>query len=266
MPTKTERRAPIGRVSVPTRTICATTRWRSIGAKAVARAVAMKSEVASPSTCRTSRMRAPRRPSGPGDRGTRAIASTAMVAAPREVPGGDQPLPLARDEPPADVPGPGAARLGVPPVEAVERRPHREHAAILRHQAIENGRHLPEPPPVRLDAPTDREESREPLAMSRRLVRLPLAPPQDQNGVVALVVEVLLVLAVDAIGGPGVEARREGRAVGTPVERGEAPGAVLALAEGALPIDERERRAGRLVGLLLVDGVRVGEDAVVAAP
>src|SRR5439155_1158135 len=151
-------------------------------------------------------------PSGPGDRGTRAIASTAMVAAPREVPGGDQPLPLARDEPPADVPGPGAARLGVPPVEAVERRPHREHAAILRHQAIEDGRHLPEPPPVRLDAPTDREESREPLAMSRRLVRLPLAPPQDQNGVVALVVEVLLVLAADAIDGPGVEARREGSA------------------------------------------------------
>src|SRR3989442_8110475 len=182
------------------------------------------------------------RPSSGDGREPGGCAQPAMVVAPLEVPGRDEPAPLARDESPSDVPGAGAVRLGVPAVEAVERRPHGEHAAVLRHHAIEDRRHLPEPPPVRLDAPAHGEERRQPLAVSGGLARLPLAPPQDQNGVVALVVEVLLVLAVDAIGGPGIKARREGRAVGTPVERGEAPGAVLRLTEGALPIDEREPR------------------------
>src|SRR5439155_4164 len=148
MPTKIERRAPIDRVSVPTRTICTTTRCRSIGAKAEARTVAAKSEAASPSTWRRSRRPAPRRPSGPGRRGTRPTASTAMVVAPFEMPGADQPVPLARDEPPGHVPHAGAIRLGVPAVESVERRPQGEHPAVLRQHAVEERRHLSGPPPV----------------------------------------------------------------------------------------------------------------------
>src|SRR5881296_2754394 len=266
MPTKIERRAPIDRVSVPTRTICTTTRCRSIGAKAEARTAAAKSEAASPSTWRRSRMPAPRRPTGPGRRGTRPTASTAMVVAPFEVPGADQPVPLARDEPPGHVPCAGAIRLGVPAVESVERRPQGEHPAVLRQHAVEERRHLSGPPPVNLDAPAHGEERREALAVPGGLVRLPLPPPQDQHGVVALVVEVLHVLAADAVGRPRVEARRDGRAVGTSIERGETPDAVLGLAEGALAIDERERTADPLVRLPLVHGVRVEEDAVEAAP
>src|SRR6266478_2534887 len=60
MPTKRERSAPMSSVSVPTRTICRTTRWRSAGTKATARTVAKKRRVASPSTWRPSRRLAPR--------------------------------------------------------------------------------------------------------------------------------------------------------------------------------------------------------------
>src|SRR5438093_1783412 len=266
MPTKIERRAPIDRVSVPTRTICTMTLWRSIGAKAEARTAAAKREAASPSTWRMSRMPAPRRPTGPGRRGTRPTASTAMALAPIEVPRADQPVSLARDEPPGHVPRAGAIRLGVPAVESVEGRPQGEHPAVLRHHAVEERRHLSEPPPVSLDAPAHGEDRREALAVPGGLVRLPLPPPQDQHGVVALVVEVLHVLAADAVGRPRVEARRDGRAVRASVERREAPDAVLGLAEGALAIDERERTTDPLVRLPLVHGVRVEEDAVEAAP
>jgi len=50
MPTKRESNAPIQSVSVPTRTICTTIRWRSGGAALMLRTAAKKSDVASPST------------------------------------------------------------------------------------------------------------------------------------------------------------------------------------------------------------------------
>src|SRR5947199_1425 len=169
-----------------------------------ARTAAAKSEAASPSTRRRSRMPAPRRPTGPGRRGTRPTASTAMVVAPFEMPGADQPVPLARDEPPGHVPCAGAIRLGVPAVESVERRPQGEHPAVLRQHAVEERRHLSGRPPVNLDAPAHGEERREALAVPGGLVRLPLPPPQDQHGGGALVVEVLHVLA--PVNGPEPEA------------------------------------------------------------
>src|SRR5207244_12824380 len=266
MPTKIERRAPIDRVSVPTRTICTTTRCRSIGAKAEARTAAAKSEAASARTWRRSRGPAPRRPSGPGPRGTRPTASTAMVVAPFEMPGADQPIPRARDEPPGHVPRAGAIRLGVPAVESIERRPQGEHPAVLRQHAVEERRHLSGPPPVNLDAPAHGEERREALAVPGGLVRLPLPPPKDQHGVVALVVEVLHVLAADAVGRPRVEARRDGRAVGTSIERGETPDAICGLAEGALAIDERERAAAPLGRVRFVQGWGGEGTSVTAAP
>src|SRR5947207_6533135 len=266
MPTKTDRRAPIDSVSVPTRTICTTTRWRSTGTKADARTAAVKSDAASPSTWSTSRSPAPSRPIGPGRRGTRPIASTAMAGAPVEVTRADEPLPLAREQPPAEVPGGVTVGLRVPPVEAVERRPERQDAAVLRHQAVKHRRHLAEPSSVRLDAPADREDRRQLLPVAGGLVRLALPPPEDQERVVALVVEIVRVLAADAVGRPRVEARRERRPVRAPVERREAPGPIFDVAERALAIDERERAADRLVRPLLVDGVGVGEDAVETAP
>src|SRR5436305_1652839 len=118
----------------------------------------------------------------------------------------------------------------------------------------------------RVSVPAHGTARREALAVPGGLFRLPLPPPQDQHGVVALVVEVLHVLAANAVGRPRVEARRDGRAVGTSIERGETPDAICGLAEGALAIDERERAADPLVRLPLVHGVRVEEDAIEAAP
>ena len=108
-------------VSVPTRTICTTTRWRSAGTKAAARTVAKKRRVASPRIWRPSRRLAPRRVSTPGGRGAWPSASTAMGKL--QVPGAEEPAVLARREPPGETPVARAVGARVPAHETVERRP-----------------------------------------------------------------------------------------------------------------------------------------------
>src|SRR5262245_19176908 len=129
MPTNMESNAPIQSVSVPTRTICTTTRWRSVGAARMARMTAKKRDVASPSTWRTCRMVAPSRVKGLA-LGERGRASTAMGRSPAvrgrtevEVHGAEQPAILAGEEAPEDVPVLAPVGLRLPAEEAVERCP-----------------------------------------------------------------------------------------------------------------------------------------------
>src|SRR5881296_706197 len=161
MPTKSERSAPMRSVSVPTRTICTTTRCRSAGPKAAARTAAKKRRVASPRIWRPSRRLAPMRARMPERRGTWPTASTAMRAVllgpELQVPGAAQPPVLARREPPDEVPVAGAVGARVPAHHPVERRPQGEDPAVLREQAVEEGRRLAEGAPVVLLAPQPRE-------------------------------------------------------------------------------------------------------------
>src|SRR5437763_46018 len=181
MPTKSERSAPMKSVSVPTRTICTTTRWRSAGTKAAARTVAKKRRVASPRTWRPSRRLAPRRASAPGGRGARPIASTAMGPVLRrgrelQVPGGDEPAVLAGREPPEEVPVARAVGARVPAHDTVERRPQGEEPRVLREEAVQERRRLAEGAPVVSLAAEPGEHRGEGLAVARGLVHQRLAP------------------------------------------------------------------------------------------
>src|SRR5439155_1145959 len=184
MPTKRERSAPMSSVSVPTRTICRTTRWRSAGTKAAARTVAKKRRVASPSTWRPSRRLAPRRVSAPGGRGARPSASTAMGKL--QVPGAAEPAVLARREPPEEVPVVRAVGARVPAHEIVERRPQGEEPPVLREQAVEERRCLAEGAPVVLLAAQPREHGGDHLLVARGLVHERLTPPEELEHAPAL--------------------------------------------------------------------------------
>src|SRR6266704_3270579 len=225
MPTKRERSAPMSSVSVPTRTICRTTRWRSAGTKAAARTVAKKRRVASPRTWRPSRRLAPRRVSAPGGRGAWPSASTAMGKL--QVPGAAEP-------------------------------------AALREQAVEERRRLAEGAPVVLLAAQPREHRRDHLVVARGLVHERLTPPEELEHAPALVVVVVHVLGLSPVGGPGVEARRDALHVAPTVEGEDPPDLPVALAEPPLTKHERPGRADALGPLALVDGVRVGDEPVAA--
>src|SRR5205809_885316 len=207
MPTKSERSAPMKSVSVPTRTICTTTRWRSAGTKAAARTVAKKRRVASPRIWRPSRRLAPRRVSTPGGRGAWPSASTAMGKL--QVPGAEEPAVLARREPPEETPVARAVGARVPAHESVERRPQGEEPAVLREQAVEERRRLAEGAPVVLFAAQPREHGGDHLVMARGLVHERLTPPEELEHAPALVVVVVHVLGLSPVGGPRVEARRD---------------------------------------------------------
>src|SRR2546422_426838 len=262
MPTKRERSAPMSSVSVPTRTICRTTRGRSAGTKAAARTVAKKSGVASRRTWRPSRRLAPRRVSTPGGRGAWPSASTAMGKL--QVPGAEEPAVLARREPPEETPVARAVGARVPAHETVERRPQGEEPAVLREQAVEERRRLAEGAPVILLAAQPREHRRDHLVVARGLVHERLTPPEELEHAPALVVVVVHVLGLSPVGGPGVEARRDALHVAPTVEGEDPPDLPVALAEPPLAKHERPGRADALGPLALVDRGRVGEEAVAA--
>src|SRR5216117_3197706 len=262
MPTKRERSAPMRSVSVPTRTICRTTRWRSAGTKAAARTVAKKSRVASPRTWRPSRRLAPRRVSTPGGRGAWPSASTAMGKL--QVPGAEEPAVLARREPPGETPVARAVGARVPAHETVEWRPQGEEPPVLREQAVEERRRLAEGAPVVLLAAQPREHGGDHLVVARGLVHERLTPPEELEHAPALVVVVVHVLGLSPVGGPGVEERRDAPHVAPTVEGEDPPDLPVALAEPPLAKHERPGRADALGSLPLVDGVRVGERPVAA--
>src|SRR5205823_2516287 len=269
MPTKSERSAPMKSVSVPTRTICTTTRWRSAGTKAAARTVAKKRRVASPRIWRPSRRLAPRRARIPDRRGAWPTASTAMRAVLRlgpelQVPGAEEPAVLARREPPGETPVARAVGARVPAHETVERRPQGEEPAVLREQAVEERRRLAEGAPVVLLAAQPREHGGDHLVVARGLVHERLTPPEELEHAPALVVVVVHVLELSPVGGPGVEARRDAPHVAPTVEGEDPPDLPVALAEPPLAKHERPGRADALGPLALVDRVRVGEEAVAA--
>src|SRR5438552_3086215 len=269
MPTKRERSAPIRSVSVPTRTICTTTRWRSAGTKAAARTVAKKRRVASPRTWRPSRRLAPRRASAPGGRGARPIASTAMGPVLRrgrelQVPGGDEPAVLAGREPPEEVPVARAVGARVPAHDTVERRPQGEEPRVLREEAVQERRRLAEDAPVVSLAAEPGEHRGEGLAVARGLVHERLAPPEELEHAPALVVVVVHVLGFSPVDGPGVEPRRDAPHVAPSVEGEDPPDLPVAVAEPPLAKHQRPGRADALGPLPLVDGERVGEEAVAA--
>src|SRR5205809_4388299 len=269
MPTKSERSAPMRSVSVPTRTICTTTRWRSAGTKAAARTVAKKRRVASPRIWRPSRRLAPRRARIPDRRGAWPTASTAMRALLRlgpelQVPGAAEPAVLARREPPEEAPVACAVGARVPAHQPVERRPQGEEPAVLREQAVEERRRLAEGAPVVLLAAQPREHRRDHLVVARGLVHERLTPPEELEHAPALVVVVVHVLGLSPVGGPGVEARRDALHVTPTVEGEDPPDLPVALAEPPLAEHERPGRADALGPLALVDGVLVGEQAVAA--
>src|SRR5262245_59358132 len=149
MPTKRESNAPIQSVSVPTRTICTTARWRSVDPARSERRTAKKRDVASPSTWRTSRMVAPRRAKGlrPGERGS---ASTAMGRSPLargrpaevEVYRAEQAAVLAGDEAPEEVPVVVPVGLRLPAEDAVEGGPDGQDPAVPGEHAVGERRGL----------------------------------------------------------------------------------------------------------------------------
>src|SRR5204862_136950 len=251
MPTKSERSAPMKSVSVPTRTICTTTRWRSAGTKAAARTVAKKRRVASPRIWRPSRRLAPRRVSTPGGRGAWPSASTAMGKL--QVPGAEEPAVLACREPPEEIPVARAVGARVPAHETVERRPQGEEPAVLREQAVEERRRLAEGAPVILLAAQPREHRRDRLVVARGLVHERLTPPEELEHAPALVVVVVHVLGLSPVGGPGVEARRDAPHVAPTVEGKDPPDLPVALAEPPLAKHERPGRADALGPLALVE-------------
>src|SRR5213078_1497299 len=269
MPTKRERSAPMSSVSVPTRTICRTTRWRSAGTKAAARTVAKKRRVASPRIWRPSRRLAPRRARIPDRRGAWPTASTAMRALLRlgpelQVPGAEEPAVLARREPPGETPVARAVGARVPAHETVERRPQGEEAPVLREQAVEERRRLAEGAPVVLFAAQPREHGGDHLVVARGLVHERLTPPEELEHAPALVVVVVHVLGLSPVGGPGVEPRRDAPHVAPSVEGEDPPDLPVAVAEPPLAKHQRPGRADALSPLPLVDGARVGEEAVAA--
>src|SRR5262245_47725949 len=179
MPTKRERRAAIPTVSVPTRTIWAITRWRSTptGAKAEARSVLTNRIATSPSTCRTPSTPWPTRPSGPGARRAAPIASTAMARVPRRV--GrvvveehrrPELLVFAGGETPEEVPVAGAVRTCVPAERPIDRRPHRDDAAVPGEETVGERRDLTEVAAVDVLGPEEREHGHEVVLVGRGVV------------------------------------------------------------------------------------------------
>src|SRR5688572_19677453 len=262
MPTNRESRAAMGSVSVPMRTSCATTRRRSCSVRGTARTAPTRRVAISPSNWSISRMPAPSRPSTPGSRGRVPIASIAIV--PIQVPGTEEVPVLARRESVEQVPVADAlAGIGgprVPACEGVERRPRAQDAAVLRHQAVEDGRGLAEPPAVLVDVAEEREERVQPLVPPAVVVeRLPA--PEEEERVTSRVESIVRLLALHAVGRPRPEAGRDAVAVAAAVERREAPRVVLVRADTLRAHDERPRRRGHLAVLAAVDGVHVRDGA-----
>src|SRR5438034_651484 len=241
MPTKSERSAPMKSVSVPTRTICTTTRWRSAGTKAAARTVAKRRRVASRGIWRPSRRLAPRRVSAPGGRGAWPSASTAMGKL--QVPGAEEPAVLARRERPGETPVARAVGARVPAHETVEWRPQGEEPPVLREQAVEERRRLAEGAPVVLLAAQPREHGGDHLVVARGLVHERLTPPEELEHAPALVVVVVHVLGLSPVGGPGVEARRDAPHVAPTVEGEDPPDLPVALAAAGPAVGGDEREA-----------------------
>src|SRR5579871_838875 len=265
MPTNSESRAPIGRVSVPMRTSCTTMRRRSRGTCASVRKVAPKRRVASPSTWSTASTPPPRRAKGRGRPAPR-MASVASGRSPGRAAGGvpraDKAAPLAGEEPPQQVPVAAAVGGGVPAQHAPERRPEREHAAIHRGQAVDERGRLAEAAAVDLAAAHRGEEREQARVPAARVVALLLAPPQDEERVTPLEMVGVAVEGAPAVAGPSVEARGEAVVVDAAVERGEPPRRPARVAERALLEDERPWRADGLVARALVHRVRAREHAV----
>src|SRR5262249_44836155 len=148
---------------------------------------------------------APIRPRTPGSRGRAPTASAAIVQ--RQVPGTDEVAVLARGEAVEQVPVARAAvdrrRPRVPAHERPGRRAEGQDAAVIRHEAGEERRRLPEPPPALVLVAVEREERVEALPAPAVAAVERLVAPEEEDGVAPRVVEVVRVLALHAVGGPG---------------------------------------------------------------
>src|SRR5262245_5153500 len=250
MPTKSDRVAAIGTVSVPTRTSCVTMRARSVAPKRSWRHAAARSRVPSPMSWRLESTALPVRAVMPV---VSASASAAIAVLRRrsrvDEPGRSQVAPLAGGETPEQAPVEMAPRARVPAEQPPERRPHREDAAICRHQAVHEGRHLARRPAVGGVAAQDAEQGVEGARMPRVLGALALVTPHDEHAVAATEVEVAVLLVGLAIERPQDEARADAVTIAPAVERGQAPDPIAFRTEQAIAEDDGPRRADGLVAL-----------------
>src|SRR5262249_39021737 len=214
MPTKSDRIAAIGTVSVPTRTSCAAMRARSVARKRSRRQAAASSRVPSPMSWRAESTAVPVRPVMPR-LSTSASAAIAVLRRRCRVdePGRSQMAALAGREPPEQAPVEMAARAGVPAEHPPQGRPHCQDGAICRHQGIHQRRHLTRGPPVGRVAAQHAQKRVERARVPGLLVVLALVPPHDQQAVATMEVEVAVLLVGGAIERPQDEARADAVAV-----------------------------------------------------
>src|SRR5262249_11283611 len=260
MPTKSDRVAAMGTVSVPTRTSCAAMRSRSVCRKRMRLQAAAKSVTPSPMLWSVASRPAPVRPVMPV---CRVSASTAIVFLRRrsaiDEPRGPQVAALARGESPEQAPVEVAARTGVPAEDTPQRRPHRQDAAVRGHQAVHERRDLAGGPPVDGVAAQHAEERIERPRVAGARVTLALVAPHDEQSVPTVEVEVAVLLIGGAVERPENERGADALAVAPAVEGRQAPHPVAFLAHPPIAKDHRPGGADGLVALALVARVRVGE-------
>src|SRR5262249_4161968 len=242
MPTKSDRVAAIGTVSVPTRTSCVTIRARSVAPKRSRRHAAARSIVPSPMSWRLESTALPVRAVMPV---VSASASAAIAVLRRrsrvDEPGRSQAPPLARGETPEQAPVEVAARARVPAEQPPERRPHRQDAAICRRQAVHERGHLARGPAVPRVAAQDAEQGVERARMPGVLVVLALVTPHDEHAVAATEVEVAVLLVGLAIERLQDEARADAVAIAPAVDRRQPPDPVAFLPQPAIAKDDGPR-------------------------
>src|SRR5262249_39557724 len=134
-----------------------------------------------------------------------------------------------------------APRARIPAEQPPERRPHREDAAIGRHQAVHEGRHLARGPAVRGVAAQDAEQGVERARMPRVLGALALVTPHDEHAVAATEVEVAVLLVGLTIERPQDEARADAVAIAPAVDRRQPPDPVAFLPQPAIAKDDWPR-------------------------
>src|SRR6185295_9025077 len=101
----------------------------------------------------------------------------------------------------------------------------------LRDHAVEQRGHLSVCPSVVPFTAEDGGDGQQVLVAPAELVVQVLAAPEDEPGVATPVVELVDVLPLGPVCGPGIEARRDAAAVAAAVKREEPPHVVLVLAE-----------------------------------
>src|SRR5262245_43122096 len=203
MPTKSDRVAAMGTVSVPTRTSCAAMRSRSVCRKRMRRHAAASSMMPSPMLWSVASRAAPVRPVTPV---CRVSASTAIVILRRrcaiDEPRGPQVASLARAEAPEQAPVEVAARAGLPTEDPPQRRPHRQDAAVGGHQAVHERGDLAGGPPVDGVAAQHAEQRIERPRVAGTRVTLALVAPHDEQSVTTVEVEVAVLLIGRAVERP----------------------------------------------------------------